>query len=127
MQIGLAVLADREMLTQINAGSLNRRNPDAYFDSVQRTLPSYAASGWLLGAAQFRGVPTDGSAGTIVDEQALGMMLYFYRRFGTGPVVETLQRLGSGQGWDEALVATTGLNEEQFFTQWYQETVARRR
>lgn len=40
---------------------------------------------------------------------------YFYQRFGAGAFVETLQRLGSGQSIDAALLATTRLNQQQFF------------
>jgi hypothetical protein len=39
---------------------------------------------------------------------------YFYARFGAGCVVETLQRLGSGQSMDQAMLATTGMTEKQF-------------
>jgi hypothetical protein len=82
----------------------------------------------LLGPQQFRNVPTDGSATTTVaSEQALSMMLYFYNRFGVGAVVETLQRLGSRQSVDEALLATTGLTEEQFFAQWAADSFTNRR
>jgi hypothetical protein len=73
----------------------------------------------LLSPQQFRAVPTDGSASrSVADDQALSMMLYFYNRFGSGRVVETLQRLGSRQTVDDALLATTGLTEDQFFAQW---------
>ena len=40
---------------------------------------------------------------------------YFYQRYGAGAFIETLQRLGSGQSIDQALQATTGLTQAQFF------------
>ena len=43
---------------------------------------------------------------------------FFYQQFGRGAVVETLQRLGSGQNIDQALYATTGLNQQQFMARW---------
>ena len=43
---------------------------------------------------------------------------FFYEQFGRGAVVETLQRLGAGQSIDEALRATTGLNQREFFDRW---------
>jgi hypothetical protein len=107
---------------------MRRDNSNPYAYSPRQTLQGYARRNQLLSPQQFRGVPTDGSATSLLaNEQALSMMLYFYNRFGSGRVVETLQRLGSRQTVDEALLATTGLTEEQFFAQWAANSFDRRR
>ncbi len=51
----------------------------------------------------------------LVSLDSTNQVNYFYQRFGAGAFVETLQRLGSGQNIDDALQATTGLTEQQFF------------
>jgi hypothetical protein len=127
MYNGLAAMSDRELNIQTNR-RLRRDNDNPYAFLPRQRLQGYRRNNLLLGPLQFRGVPTDGSVTTTVaSEQALGMMLYFYNRFGVGAVVETLQRLGSRQSVDEALSATTGLTEEQFFVQWDADSFGNRR
>ena len=65
-----------------------------------------------------RKINTGSPIDTIATAQSMRMMKFFYDRFGTGAVVETLQRLGAGQSIDAALNATTGLNQNAFFTAW---------
>lgn len=72
----------------------------------------------VLNPAQFKGITLDPQRCPLAEPQAILMMEFFYARFGTGCVVETLQRLGSGQTVDEALNATTELTEAQFFQAW---------
>ena len=69
-------------------------------------------------AALSRTVNTGSPTDTIATAQAMRIMKFFYDRFGTGAVVETLQRLGAGQSIDVALTATTGLNQNEFFAAW---------
>lgn len=86
-------------------------------------LRPYAAAGQLLNAQQFQGVSQrtggNGYISGLAEAQGATMMDYFYARFGAGNVVETLQRLGAGQSVDDALNATAGMNEQQFFESWY--------
>jgi hypothetical protein len=118
MYNGLAALGERELNIQASR-RLRRDNDSPYAPAPVLRLDRLRRSNQLLSPQQFRAVPTDGSASaSVANDQALSMMLYFYNRFGSGRVVETLQRLGSRQSVDEALFATTGLSEEQFFTQW---------
>ena len=57
----------------------------------------------------------DGFGAQLNDLDSTNQVAYFYKRFGAGAFVETLQRLGSGQSLDTALQATTGLSQQQFF------------
>jgi hypothetical protein len=54
----------------------------------------------------------------VIEAVSQRMMRYFYLQFGPGAVVETLRRLGSGEGVDDALRATTGLSEAEFVSAW---------
>ncbi len=61
-------------------------------------------------------VEADDYVGTPLEElDSTRRVQFFYDRFGAGAFVETLQRLGSGQSADQALQATTGLTQQQFF------------
>lgn len=86
--------------------------------ALRRELRKLARAGRLLAPDEFAGMPSDVPVTALVDAQALGLMQFFYRQFGAGRVVETLQRLGAGQAADEALVATTGLTQNEFFAAW---------
>lgn len=81
-------------------------------------LRRLAIANALRTARQFDNVAGGGEAEGIAEVQAQRMMAFFYARFGAGRVVETLQRLGSGESIDDALLATIDLNEEQFFQAW---------
>ena len=62
-------------------------------------------------------VATEQNAGfgaQLGDLDSTHQVRFFYDKFGAGAFVETLQRLGSGQSIDAALLATTGLNQQQF-------------
>ena len=83
-----------------------------YNEELQR----FANLNALLTPQQFSAQIGDSSV--LAQAQALQMMRYFYAQFGAGRVAETLQRLGAGQNVNDALLATTGLNEEQFFRAW---------
>lgn len=86
--------------------------------AARRELRKLARAGRLLKPEEFDEMPSDIAVAPLVDAQALGLMQFFYRQFGAGRVVETLQRLGAGQPADEAIPATTGLTQTQFFTAW---------
>ena len=57
----------------------------------------------------------DGFGAQLDRLDSTNQVAYFYKRFGAGAFIETLQRLGSGQSIDAALQTTTGLTEQQFF------------
>ncbi len=75
-------------------------------------------AGALLTPRQFEAVPLGRDVQGIAEVQAQRLMTYFYQRFGAGRVAETLQRLGARESVDDALQATTGLNEQEFFVSW---------
>jgi len=85
---------------------------------TNEALRRVAAGGGLLAPRQFENVPVGAENETFAELQAQRLMAYFYARFGAGGVTETLQRLGSGQSIDEAMLATTALTETQFFLAW---------
>ncbi len=107
MQIGLVTLANLSVTTNLGLDGVDK-------EILRRTEQ---ADG-LLTPEQFRAALADVRPGGAVEAQAARLLAYFYARFGTGGVVETLQRLGAGQTTDEALLATTGLSEEEFFLAW---------
>jgi len=108
MSGGLASLINLKVISEIS-------NAGQQVEMLRQT----AQAGGLLTPAQFRGAATRPQTAGIAEAQAANLMSYFYGRFGPGGVMETFQRLGSGESVDEALLATTGLNEEQFFQAWY--------
>jgi hypothetical protein len=81
-------------------------------------LNRFAAAGLVLGPAQFQALPPTGGTISVAEAQAANMVAFFYSRFGTGVLAETLQRIGDGQSADEALQATIGLSQQQFFVAW---------
>ncbi|HEX8550524.1 MAG TPA: hypothetical protein VF681_03100 [Abditibacteriaceae bacterium] len=111
MLIGLANVSDFAVTVQTAGGAPTRPDP------ILRRL---AATNALLTPAQFEDVAQtqQGAQTGIADAQALRLMQFFYERFGAGAVVETFQRLGSGQTIDEALQETTELSEAEFFSAW---------
>ncbi len=72
----------------------------------------------LLSPEQFENVNLGADRTGVAEEQARRLMLFFYSRFGAGAVIETLQRIGAGQDAGDALVATTELNQDEFFRAW---------
>lgn len=88
-------------------------------------LNQFARAGLLLGPAQFEAVPSTGEQTSLAEAQASNMMAFFYGRFGAGSLVEALQRIGDGQSVDDALQASIGMSEEDFFRAWGQ-TIAPR-
>jgi hypothetical protein len=106
MQLGLAGMSSRYVMLESGEST-----------TPLEDLSTVAAVGGLLTPAQFPGALL-GQTTVIAETQAMRLMMFFYARFGAGHVVETLQRLGSGQSVDEALTATTGLTEQQFFVAW---------
>ncbi|MBV9468579.1 MAG: hypothetical protein JOZ57_04990, partial [Abitibacteriaceae bacterium] len=120
MQLGMAAQAAYSVMRDCG---LNL--PETGF-SDREVLPPVLATRMvafgILNPAQFRGIvwnpKWDPSPASLAEPQAILMMEFFYGRFGAGAVVETLQRLGAGQTVDDALAATTGLNEVQFFQAW---------
>lgn len=104
MALGLAKLADFTV------------NGDTVSGQYNEELRRYANLNALLSPAQFNAQIGDSSL--LAQAQATQLMRYFYAQFGAGRVAETLQRLGAGQSTDDALLATTGLNEAQLFQAW---------
>lgn len=96
----------------VTAGSFNTR--------PSLGLNQFARAGILLTPRQFDQLLPPGEQSGAAEAQAASLMAFFYGRFGAGAVAQTLQRLGSGQGIDSALLATTELNEEGFFRTWAQ-------
>lgn len=83
------------------------------------TLYQVAQAGGLMTPAQFQAQRAAGNANPgLAEAQAVAMVTYFYRVYGAGAVVETLQRTGAGQSVDDALVATTELTQLEFFGAW---------
>ena len=107
MQLGLMSLSN----TVVDEG-LSGNSP------LPNVLRQAAANGNLLSPEQFRGVNLGEDRTGAAEAQARRLALYFYERFGAGAVAETLQRLGAGQTSEDALVATTGQTEMQFFLAW---------
>jgi hypothetical protein len=89
-------------------------------------LNQFARANLLLGPQQFENVPSTGEETNIAEAQAANMVSFFYSRFGSGALVETLQRIGDGQSVDEALQATTQMSQAEFFLAW-SNTIAPRR
>ncbi len=104
MALGLANLADLTV------------NGDTVSAQYDQELRRFASLNGLLSPRQFNAQIGDSSL--LAQAQATQLMRYFYAQFGTGRVDETLQRIGAGQNVDDALLATTGLNEEQLFRAW---------
>jgi hypothetical protein len=106
MQLGLMSLAN---IVVVN---------DDPTEATSQALRNVAGAGGLLAPRQFENVNLGADQSGLAETQARSLMRYFYASFGSGAVVETLQRLGSGENIDEALQATTGMNEAQFFLTW---------
>ena len=109
MQLGLMSLSNTSVVDGLTG---NAPIPDA--------LRQAGAAGNLLSPDQFRNVNLGEDRNGAAEAQARRLMLYFYSRFGAGAVAETLQRLGADQTPEEALAATTGLSELEFFLAWRQ-------
>ena len=107
MHYGLSGLVNEGVSSDLVAAS---RLGQAYTDSLK--------TGGLFSPEQFARAGTQVNTLTQAEAQAYRLMSFFYQRFGAGAVTETLQRLGSGQSVDVALLATTGLNEVEFFAAW---------
>lgn len=107
MQIGLMALNNLNVVAEVSS-------TDASTDALRQL-----ATNRLLTPHQYRGIVFQGETASIAEAQALSLMMFFYNEYGPGRVVETLQRLGSGESVDEALQATTELTEEEFFTAWH--------
>ncbi|MEO6906915.1 MAG: hypothetical protein ABI210_03400, partial [Abditibacteriaceae bacterium] len=73
----------------------------------------------LLSPDQFNAGVANNNTSSLADLQSRSLMSYFYQQFGSGAVMETAQRLGSGEDIDQALQATTQMNESGFFAAWY--------
>ena len=104
MALGLAKLAELSV------------NGDTATPEYIQELQRFANLNALLTPPQFNA--QIGNSSILAQAQAIQLMRYFYAQFGAGRVAETLQRLGAGQNINDALLATTGLNEEQFFQSW---------
>jgi hypothetical protein len=107
MQLGLMSLSNLAVVAN-----------DPTNEPTPQNLRNLAAVGGLLAPAQFENADLGADRNSFVETQARRLMLYFYQRYGAGAAVETLQRLGSGESVDDALTATTGLTEAQFFVAW---------
>lgn len=114
MQLGLMSLANLVIVSDLR----NEPTPN--------TLRDVAAVGGLLTPRQFENVNLANDRAGVVEAQARRLMTYFYNRFGSGALVETLQRLGAGETVDEALIATTQMDEAQLFLSWRDAEFGRR-
>jgi hypothetical protein len=106
MQLGLMSLANFVMMN------------DATNEVMPQTLFNVARAGGLLTPDQFENVNLGDNQASFAEAQARSIMQYFYEKFGSGAVIETLQRIGAGEDIDDALQATTGMNETQLFLAW---------
>ena len=104
MALGLAKLVE----TEVNGNANSIR-----YDEELRRL---GGVGGLLTPVQFDSQL--GESSLLAQAQATAMMTYFYAQFGPGRVAETVQRLGAGENIDDALMATTGLDQAGFFRAW---------
>lgn len=104
MALGLAKLAELTV------------NGDTVSTQYDQELRRYASLNALLTPRQFNAQIGDSSI--LAQAQATQIMRYFYAQFGAGRVAETLQRIGAGQNSDDALIATTGLDEAGLFRAW---------
>lgn len=109
MRLGMMNLAS-DAVTMENNGN---QRPD-------QDLIRAGQTNQLLSPDQFNSGALNKATSDLADSESRSLMTYFYQVFGPGAVMETAQRLGSGQDIDEALQATTQMNEEEFFTSWYQ-------
>ena len=107
MHYGLSGLVNEGVSSDLVAAS---RLEQAYSDSLK--------TGGLFTPEQFARAGAQVNTLSQAEAQGYRLMSFFYNQFGAGRVAETLQRLGSGQSVDEALYATTGLSEIQFFAAW---------
>jgi hypothetical protein len=106
MQLGLMSLANFVVMN------------DDPTEAVPGALFNIARAGGLLTPQQFENVNLGADQSSFAEVQARSIMRYMYANFGSGAVIETLQRLGSGESIDDALQATTGMNEAQLFLAW---------
>lgn len=107
MHYGLSGLVNEGVSADLAAAS---RLGQAYTDSLK--------TGGLFTPEQFARAGTQINTLTQAEAQGYRLMAFFYRQFGAGRVAETLQRLGAGESVNDALVATTGLTEPEFFAAW---------
>lgn len=106
MQLGLMSLS--------NIAVTSRLGNDSVSDALSKTVQVNG----LLAPEQFENVNLGADKTGLPEEQARRLMLFFYARFGAGAVIETLQRIGSGQDAEDALIATTELGQTEFFIAW---------
>jgi hypothetical protein len=105
MQLGMMSLGG-------DAATGNKQAPTA-------ELQQAGAANKLLSADRFNAGMLSDTTANLADAEALSLMTYFYEDFGAGSVMETIQRIASGQSANEALTATTGMDENEFFKAWY--------
>jgi len=105
MQLGMMSLGG-------DAATGNKQAPTA-------ELQQAGAADKLLSADRFNAGMLSDTTANLADAEALSLMTYFYEDFGAGSVMETIQRIASGQSANEALTATTGMDENEFFKAWY--------
>ncbi|MEO6907095.1 MAG: hypothetical protein ABI210_04320 [Abditibacteriaceae bacterium] len=108
MRLGIMNLASDAVTVEDNA---NQR-PD-------QDLVKAGQANQLLSPDQFNAGVANNNTSSLADLQSRSLMSYFYQQFGSGAVMETAQRLGSGEDIDQALQATTQMNESGFFAAWY--------
>ena len=104
MRLGLSTLADLTV------------NGDTVSAQYNEELRRYASLNALLSPRQFDA--QIGDASLLAQAQSTQLVRYFYAQFGGGRFAETVQRIGAGQSVDDALLATTGLNEAGLFRAW---------
>lgn len=118
MQQGLAILSSQQVLKREGFPE-----GDTFFTELTPAQArSFVGERGAIGPKQWPPQAISGGLGgdepTLPEAESQLLMRFFYTEFGPGAVVETLQRLGSGQSVDAALQATTGLTEAGFFKAW---------
>jgi hypothetical protein len=108
MRLGMMNLASDAVTVENNGG----QHPD-------QELIRAGQANQLLSPDQFNAGAINNTTSDLADLESKSLMSYFYQQFGAGAVMETAQRLGSGEDIDQALQATTQMNEADFFTAWY--------
>src|SRR5690606_6326403 len=104
MRLGMMNLASDAVTVENNA----EQRPD-------QDLIRAGQANQLLSPQDFNAGVLNSQTSHLADMESKSLMTFFYQVFGPGAVMETAQRLGSGEDIDQALVATTQMNEAEFF------------
>ncbi|MGI9091730.1 MAG: hypothetical protein ACR2GG_11630 [Gemmatimonadaceae bacterium] len=119
LQLGLDVLSAQEILRNLTINESDWAFTELSFAQARAVLQpengGMFPQQWLQLKNQIGSGKGEMTRVRRLEAQAQLMVRFLYDRFGQGAVVETLQRLGSGQTINQALIATTGLTENDIF------------